>query len=310
MFEAAVTSTGAPYEAARSRILSLRPAAVPQLKAVLASQPPWSRALTAQILLGWLESEDLYRECTVIARGAWPQEPGPRPITGKPTSTARAARLYQKGKPVIPRLLEMALKTSELAEPEEQAAVFGALRYFEEPTSLYPMIQILEEQEREEGVRVLAVGVLQTLSSPEGRDALLAGLEEADNGDKLRGAAGLALAELKDTRASATLTALALDRSAGQSLRLDALFALSILQDPEVERKLIRLLEYESDDMVVISVVNTLGDLGTQAAIPALENACHRWKDPDVCEATHDASQAIQDRNAEARQDVTEKEQD
>jgi hypothetical protein len=296
-FETAVTAQGKSYQNSKKAILDMGQAAIPRLEAEIERGEHWKNVLTAKILLGWLTHEALYEECTNFMQGIWPQEGKAVPIGGKPGATARANMIHSQGTDVIPRVLEMLTKTREYTDQIEMGGIMGALRYFHDPETTPPVIEVLESEEEDEHIRVLAVGVLGEFSDDDrARESMLGILLDEESSDRLRGTAGITLSYLKESRALEPLVGIVMDGKNSQSLRLDSFLALGELGDERAIEPLHKSLAAERDQVLLQAIIGALARVGDRSSIRALETASEVHKDEDITEATEDAIEEINDR--------------
>lgn len=296
LFQMAVTTSGESYKSYKTSILDMGQTSIPKLKEKIQKEDNWRGVLTAEILLGWLTHEALYKECSNYVKGVWPMKGLGRPITGKPNATARANMLYSLGSDVIPRLFEMLVKTGEYTNQTEMGAITGALRYFRDPKTIPPLIEILENEKEQDPLRVLVLGVMGEFDDDRTRESILKILSNKENSDQLRGSAGIILSSLKENRSLPPLTEIVRNPDNSQSLKLDAFLALGELGNEQAVKTLHDQLIYESDEVLIQAIISALGKVGNKSSIKILEEACKKYKDEDICEAVEDAKEEINDR--------------
>lgn len=296
LFQQAAAARTARYEAARSRLVNLGAEAVPLLEEKARAEDDWRSVFTATVLLGWIQTPAVYEECSRYVRGDFEMGGIGQPIGGSPGISARATKLYALGEAAVPRLVEMLLKTKEYADKTELASITEALRLFLDPATIPPLMAVLADTEEDELPRVLAAGVLGQFDDDDVRTLLVDVLTDSDNGDQLRGTAAVMLGTLGEAQAVEPLVEIAVSSGQGQALRLDALAALGELADPRAAEPLQVSVVGETDRVVQLSMINTLGKVSTAAAIPLLNDLCAREEDEDLCEAVEDAIDEIQER--------------
>ncbi len=293
-FAEAVDGRGSSYATARDAIISQysegETRILQDLIATAADPSDWNRQLTAQIIRGWITDPAVYETCTKYVKG---DLPGPVPLPGF-TAGHRIAALAQLGEAATPRILEMLWKSQEYEGDTESSALFGALAQLNDPRSIRPMLDIVE-QARTPDLQTSAIRVLSTLRQPEALELLLEFVDDPTENQAVRVYSIRSLGEWDDTRAVGTLTSILLDEDASREERAAAADALETRMDPATRPAVIKALEDAWDETTVLTLVSILEAIGTTEDIDLLRRVAAYG--PDYSNAATDAIAAIEDRN-------------
>lgn len=294
-FQAAVNDTGEPYLKARTTIIDTGAQAIPRLKARQTPSADWKTGMVADIMLGWLTEKDLFEKCTRYVKGDLPGEP---PITGKFTLLDRAKAVANLGKDVVPRLLEMIIKTREASDIDETGAVFGALSLLGDQRAVMPLLELLQS-EKDADRKIGAASVLGRLRDVIAVQPLQGILLDGKQPTALRATAAVSLGELRDLRASVPLQNVLLDKTNLLELREAAVRAIDILGDPGASGALVRALPQalaeadEDDPSFPLIIIETLGKLGEASSLALLNDLAKKHSDEFIREAAQEAREKI-----------------
>ena len=223
------------------------------------------------ILRGWLDQAERYTQVGEIVTSSGAIGQFPRPITGRLSATKKARILASFGSGIVPRLLEMVLKTNELTDHHEKLVVFTTLDYLQDESAALPLIHLVSESAAPR-MQELALSVLGTLGDERAYDVALAALTDRANSTPLRSAAAMALGQLRNRRATNAIRTVLQDRAEPRDLRLQAAKALGELRDPSASSALASVLGQtpESELALSLTVVQALGKIGDATALAAL----------------------------------------
>lgn len=270
-FPIACTQRGAAYIEARDKILALdaapRAQAVSGLQQAKADPSDWQRQLTAEILLGWLTDTGTFRQCDAFVRG---ELPGPAPLPGFKVSH-RAEAIAELGEAVVPRVLERLWKTGEHADGAERAALFGALQKLEDRRAVMPMIALLEDKASSGDVQSSAASVLSVIGDPRGLEPVLRLAQDRTAAADARVPAIRCLGRFHDPRASDALVAVLRRDDLPLEERQAAADGLRSRSDAATRPAVVDVLQKAEDRVIRITLIKTLGDIGTAADIPPLQ---------------------------------------
>lgn len=292
-FQRAVLSQTESYKESRAAILEMGQAAIPRLQEKVQKETDWRSTLTAEILLGWLTDESLYKECHELVKGNWSMEE--LPVTGEPDAYVRSWVIYSRGEKILPRLLEMLIKTKEYTNQEEMGAIADALSRFSDPKAILPMMEVVEDDKEDEYLRVSLLWALGQFDDNEAKEFILKILLDKENSDQLRGTAGkiLSIPFPKEERAFEPLIEIVLDNKSSQGLKLSALLALRYFGDERVLNTLYKLLPIEKDKDLLRVIIATIGDLGNLSSIEILDEAYKTIEDEGIREQIEYAKEQI-----------------
>jgi len=288
-FEVAVRTTGTRYTDARQAIINLGGRALRELRAKQTAAAGWQTGVVADILIGWLTKRDLFEQCTQYVRGRLPGRP---PITGKFTAVQRANAIARLGDEVVPRLLEMLLKTRDYTAAEESAAIFGALGRIGDKRAV-PPLQELMTTESDDAIKTMAAGALGQLRDARAVQPLRAVLLDRVQSTALRATAAMSLGELGDSGALVALQDILLDRTNAPELRRAAARAIDKLGDPRASEALVQTLTKTEDLVLLQVVVEALGKLGNRAHRAPLEDLANDHGDEFIREAAREAAEKV-----------------
>ena len=268
-FQQAVATDGEDYIKAREAVLAVGAEAVPPLEEK-AQDGDWRVSMTAEILVGWLQRAALYEQCADEVQAKWVEASPVKPITGEMSASKRANVIAAHGEPVVPRLLEMLVKTHEYRSQVELDAILLALSYLADQRATMPLLDVVEHTD-EAHLRSMSVSVLGSLKDSRAVDPLVAILADAENDRQLRSAAGVALGAIGDGQAREPLERILLDEDSHVQLRQQVAYALGLLGDTQAAPALIKVLEGAQDRDLVRLAVEALGKVGDQSALPAVQ---------------------------------------
>ncbi|MFQ5591932.1 MAG: HEAT repeat domain-containing protein [Phycisphaerae bacterium] len=270
-FPVASTGRGASYKEARDAILAVDPKERPQtlvkLKAAGVEPDDWEAALTAQMISGWMTNKGDFIQCAAYMRGSLP---GPPPLPGF-TSQHRADAIATLGEDVIPRVLELLWKAREYGNDTERGALFGALCVLKDDRAVMPAIEMSEETEPEM-VQIESVNLLSVLADSRGFEPVLDVALDLDRDEDVRATAIRGLAEFDDPRAAKSITEILENEERSLEDRRAAADALQERADPESRGLVARALADTDDEDIQLTLISTLGEIGTGADIPSLEH--------------------------------------
>jgi HEAT repeats len=294
LFAVASNVHGKEYTEARDAILATDPAdqveMLNQLKRVAREDKDWKRQLTAEILSGWLTDRGMVETCTEYVRG---NLPGPVPLPGF-TPSHRAKAIAELGPSVTPRVLEMAYKTRQYDDEDEIAAIFGALVDLQDKRAVLPMIALIDE-EKSQVIQRRALSVLAAIRDPRGFETVLQLARSSATDPAVRTSAIQNLGRFDDARASSFLLEVLTDSERPRDERRAAAEGLRNRADPKTRQPIAAALPQAQDQVIQITLIQTLGDIGSSAEIPALKNfAMNASK--QLAEYASDAIEQIIDR--------------
>jgi HEAT repeats len=290
-FLRATAQTDESYRAARQAILDRGASALAFLRASQSS-PDWKVALTAAILVGWLQHRDLFDRCTEAIRGNFE---GERPITGYFLPKQRIAVVRSLGNTVVPRLLEMVTKTHEFGSLEANTSIFGSLIALKDDRAVLPLIEVVNSRYPEQ-VRELAAGTLGELGDHRAAPSLRALLNNSDQPETLRAAAGMSLGLLGAKEAVADLRAVLTDQACGLELRKAAVRALDHMGDHQSAGAMLEAFARTDNLVFQLTLLSAVADLGSSVNVPAIQHIEHAQYDSSVQEAAREAREAIEER--------------
>jgi HEAT repeats len=290
-FQTCATSEGTSYLVARDAILAMGAAVRPQIEAKLGASD-WREQLVAQILLGWLDNRQLYDQAKTIVQGTPSQRLFANPIAGTFPPTDRARSLKEMGTAIVPRLLEMLLKSREAVDVAEIQAIFQTLTALRDDRSVMPLND-LAGRTALEPARIFALGTLGTMKDPRSFPVVQSVLASQQNSSDVRGAAAVALGMFEDRRATSVLLALLRDTTEDEGVRRHAVRGLGYLGDPSAGEALAALLRSEQPSQMALTVVQALSRLGGPTAIAALEETGRSHADLGVRQAADGARRTL-----------------
>lgn len=291
LFQTCVTRESTEYVVARDAILAMGAAVRSQLEAKLDASDPREQ-LVAQIVLGWLDNRALFEQVKKIVQGL----PSPRMLT-LPVSTTfspgdRARSLRELGTAIVPRLLEMLLKSKETFDVAEIQAIFQTLTALRDPRSVMPLADLVGRRALEPA-RIFALGTLGTMKDPRTFQTVQSVLASQQNSSGVRAAAAVALGMFEDVRATPVLLALLRDTTEDEAIRRYAVRGLSYVRDASATDALAGLLRSDQSPQMALTLVQALGKLGGPVAIAALDEAGRSHADPGVRQAAEGARSTL-----------------
>ncbi|MBI3609831.1 MAG: HEAT repeat domain-containing protein [Nitrospirae bacterium] len=286
-FKAAVERSGPAYIDARTGVLGMGHEVLPLLELKSQSKADWKSSMVGEILWGWNTRKDLFEECSVLVKGTW-LKPGPKPVTGDLTPDKRASALAARREAVVPRLLEMLIKSKEYTDPGERDAIFLALGYLRDKRAVMPLLELLQA-DQDEYTRVRAIGALGMIGSQQAFEPILKILQSEELGDTLRGAAAVILGQLGDRRALDHLRLVLLNKKNSLNLRIQAVYGLENLGNERAAEPLQQILSMEKDVDLLQPVIVALGKVGDISSLKQLDEIAQSHPDKDVREAAQEA---------------------
>ena len=290
-FQTCATGEGTPYLVARDAILALGAAVRAQLDAKLDASD-WHEQLAAQILTGWLDNRQLFDQVKTIVQGLPPRNVLSLPITNTFPPSDRARSLKAMGAAIVPRLLEMLLKSKEVFDVAETQAVFQTLNGLRDARSVMPLADLLGRA-ASEPARMFALGTLGTLKDPRTFQTVQTQLANQSNSANVRSAAAVSLGMFQDQRATPVLLALLRDTTESDIVRRGAVRGLSYTGDASATEAIAALLRGEQPPEMALTLVQALGKLGGPTAIAALEQAGTSHADQTVRQAADSTRRAL-----------------
>jgi hypothetical protein len=290
-FQTCATSDGTAYLTARDAILAMGSAVRSQVEAKL-DAADWHEQLAAQILMGWLDNRPLFDGVKKLVQGLPPRGLLTSPISPTFTPSNRSRSLQTMGPTIVPRLLEMILKSKETFDVAEVQAIFQTLNAFRDPRSVMPLAD-LAGRTAAEPARIFALGTLGTLKDSRTFQTVQSVLASQTNSASVRSAAAVALGMFQDQRATPVLLALVRDTTEDETLRRHAVRGLGHVGDPAASEALATLLRSEQPPQMALTLVQALGRLGGPTAIAALEETGRGHTDPTVRQAADGARRTI-----------------
>lgn len=285
----ATRQTGAEYLDTRRAILDAGPAVLTFLGSTQVPATDWKTALVVAVLAGWLTRKDLFDQCTRYVEGDLPGRP---PITGKFSAIQRATTVARLGPDVVPRLLEMLIKTGEGNDAERAAAIFGSLVRIGDTRAVPPLIDLLAPP-NEENTRVMAAGALGQLHDPRAAAPLRTVLANTSLSPGLRATAALSLGELRDSGSLKMLQGVLVDGAQNPEVRIGAARAIGKLGDSSVAGALSQALTTSHDLVLLQVVIETAARLGDQSSLPMLSDLASHHEDEFIREAAENAREEI-----------------
>jgi hypothetical protein len=291
LFQSCLDREGPAYIEARDAILAMGEPVRPQLTAKLASAD-WHEQMIAQILAGWLAQRALYETVAANVEGLPTSGMRGEPIGGTFAPAQRVRSLTKMGNAIVPRLLELLLKTREFSGAAEFQTILQTLNSMRDERAVLPLAD-LAGRRGPDPARVFALGVLGSIRDPRAFDAVQSALARQENSAAVRGAAAVALGLYGDRRATATLLAALQDPTEDSSVRRHAARGLGHLGDPAAADALAALLRSEQPPEMALTVVQALGNLGGASAIAALDEAKRTHADSAIRRAADEAHRSL-----------------
>jgi HEAT repeat protein len=298
-FSIASTERGARYKESRDRIRALEPTARSQasahLQQVLAGPSDWQTRLTAEILLGWLSNEPAFLTSDAYVRGELPR---PAPLPGF-TANHRAAFIAELGPAVVPHILERLWKTREYADDTESSALFASLEILKDPRAVMPMIALIEDKTSSPDERSSAAGVLSVLGDLRGLEPVLRLAQDQTAAPVARVSAIRCLGRFDDPRASGGLARILSSENLPIEDRRAAADGLRNRSDAATRPSIISVLQKTDDRLLRLTLIRTLGQIGTAEDIPQLRKLAA--ENPALKAEIDDAIEDIQRRQPTLR---------
>ncbi len=291
LFQTCVTRESTEYVVARDAIIALGAAVRPQLQAKLEAAD-WREQLVAQIVIGWLDNRQLFEQVTSMVQGI----PSPRSLT-LPISTTfspgdRTRGLRELGTVIVPRLLEMLVKSKETFDVAEIQTIGQTLNALRDPRSVMPLNDLVGSR-TSEPARIFALGTLGTMKDPRTFQTVQSVLANQQNSSDVRAAAAVAFGMFEDRRATPVLLALLRDTTEDEAIRRHAVRGLGLVGDASASEALAGLLRGEQPEQMALTLVQALGRLGGPIAIAALEETGRSHADQGVRQAADGARRTL-----------------
>lgn len=291
LFQTCATREGTEYLAARDAIRAMGAAVRSQVEQKL-DATDWREQFAAQILIGWIDNQTEFDQVKMLVQGLPMQPAFVVPVSGTFSPSDRSRSLRAMGTIIVPRLLEMVLKSHEVLDVAETQAVFQTLNALRDPRSVMPLADLVGRRDMEPA-QIFALGTLGTLKDPRTFQTVQAALANAQNSSGVRGAAAVALGMFEDSRATSVLLAVLRDTSEAEAIRRDAVRGLGLTGDQAASDALAALLRSEQPPQMALTLVQTLGKLGGPTAIAALEETGRSHGDVTVREAADGARRTL-----------------
>jgi HEAT repeat protein len=269
LFQTCVERDGGEYRTARDAILAQAPATRAQIAAKLAATDSREQGV-AQMLLGWIDQTDLWGQVLDVVRGRLTGNMGGQFLGGTMPPMGRARSLAAMGTAIVPRLLEIMLKTREYGDSAGLQAIIQAIELLRDDRTVRPLVDLVA-QSRNDQARVFALAALGTLRDPQAFDAAQGVFANRANSPELRSAAAVALGRLADRRATAGILSALQDPTEHADVRRYAARALGYMGDPAATSALAALLRTDQPPEFALTIVQSLGKLGDQTALAALD---------------------------------------
>jgi hypothetical protein len=291
LFQTCATREGTEYVVARDAILAMGAAVRSQLESKLDASD-WREQLAAQILLGWIDNRVPFDQVKKLVQGLPSQHMFIVPISDTFPPSNRARSLREMGTTIVPRLLEMLLKSAEIFDVGEIQTVFQTLNALRDPRSVMPLADLVGRRTLEPA-RIFALGTLGTMKDPRTFQTVQSALANLENSPGVRGAAAVALGMFEDRRATPVLLALLRDTTENDALRRDAVRGLGFVGDPSASEVLAGLLRSEQPPQMALTLVQVLSKLGGPVAIAALEETGTTHGDTNIRQAAETARRTL-----------------
>jgi HEAT repeats len=290
LFQTAVETEAEEYIAARDAILALGEAVRGQIAAKL-DATDWREKLVAQILSGWLDHRAVFHEVTKTVKGRPAENAVVKPVSGTYPPTQRAQKLERMGQQIVPRLLEIVMKSKEYSDIAQLQTVVQALNALHDERAVMPLANLV--MGKLEPARVFALGALGKMRDPRTFDVVESAFANLDNSPGVRGAAAVALGMFSDRRATNRLLAALRDSTEHEAVRRYAARGLGYLGDPAAGDALAEMLRNEQPTEMALTLVHALRKLGGPTAIAALEETGRSHSDESIRLAAEGARRTL-----------------
>ncbi|HLA10969.1 MAG TPA: HEAT repeat domain-containing protein [Pyrinomonadaceae bacterium] len=291
LFQTAVESEGDEYIAARGAILAMGEAVRPQI-AVKLDATDWREQLVAQIVAGWMDHGSLFEQVTAKVRGIPERSLTLKPISKTYAPSQRARALVAMGVDVVPRLLEMLLKSKDHPGLAEMQAIMQALNAFNDSRAVLPLAD-LAGQDIQEPARTFALGALGKFRDPRTFATVESIFADMENSAGVRSSAAVALGLFADRRATSRLLSALQDPTEDEEVRRYAARGLGYLGDPAASDALAAMLRSEQPPEMALTLVHALSSLGGSTAIAALEETGRSHSDESIRQAAEGARRML-----------------
>jgi HEAT repeat protein len=196
------------------------------------------------------------------------------------------------GAAIVPRLLEMLVKTHEYHNTAEMQTILQALDMLHDERAFKPLTDLVG-QRGPEPAQVFALGTLGAWQDPRAFDVIQSAFVRQENSANIRAAAAVALGRLGDARASSILVAALVDTSEDDSVRRNAARGLGYLSDPQSSAALIALLQSDQPPEFALTLVQSLGRIGGTSVQEILAQIERTGSDPTVRRAAGEAQRNL-----------------
>jgi HEAT repeat protein len=291
LFQTCITRENREYVVARDAILAMGAAVRPQIDVKL-DAVDWQEQMVAQILAAWLDNRILFGQVMSIVNGSSSEYMLVSSISGTWPPADRAGGLRALGSVVVPRLLEILLKSKETSEVAGIQAILQALNGLRDARAVMPLANLVGKQVVEPA-RILALGVLGTFKDARTFETVRSALANLDNSAGVRSAAAVALGLFEDRRATPALLAALRDPTENDAVRRQAARGLGYLRDPAASNALAGMLRSEQPPEMALTLVQALGKLGGSIAVAALEEAGRSHSDEGIRHAAEGARRML-----------------
>jgi len=271
LFSTMLSRKGADYIAARDAILlsnDLKNEAMQEVAAQAASGN-WQTVLAGEILLGWIDHEELFATCKYYMQG---NLPGRRPLPGF-TVAHRAKAIADMGPSVTPRILEMLWKSQEYDNFDESSSLLAALKHLLDRRAVEPLIELVDrEQHQPEEIRTLAVVVLAALNGDREFDFIENYVSSTNGEDPVRQQMIIGLGEFRNKPAATeTLQRLLVDPGLGLVEHRSAAQGMRMQPQAYSREKIMVAIEEAGDEVLLLHLIAIIGQIGTPDDIEPLK---------------------------------------
>src|SRR5262249_55697910 len=171
----------------------------------------------------------------------------------------------------VPHILERLWKTKEYADETERNALFGALEILKDPRALMPMIAVIEDKTSSAHEKSSAAGVLSVLGDLRGLEPILRLAQDQTAAPEAGISAIRCLGRFADPRASSELVRILSSENLPMEDRRAAADGLRNRADVTTRPSLINVLQKTDDRLLRLTLIRTLGQIGTVENIPQLQ---------------------------------------
>jgi HEAT repeat protein len=292
LFQTAVESEADEYMDARDALLELGEALLRERIAPKLDATDWREQMVAQILEGWLDDGALFDQVTVKVKGVPDSEEITTPINHTYSPRGRTEDLVAMGQQIVPRLLEMLMKSMEYQDTAELQTIVQTIEALEDHRAVLPLVDIASHRQLEPA-RVFALATLGALRDPRAFETVESAFANLQNSPGVRSAAAVALGMFADRRATPRLLATLRDPTEDGAVRRYAARGLGYLGDPAAGEVLAEMLRTEQPRPMALTLVHALSKLGGPTAIAALEETGRSHSDQSIRQAAEGARRML-----------------